>query len=133
MLYIINILVLFRTLAAKCKTTVEIKVPNNAAVDLKEARSKEYVVVLYDYSAQNVAVKKGDLLPLLNSTEHREWWKVELNGKPEYVPASYVRIIDNVNNNTNVNKFHYTIYNIYSIKYIQHNAIFVHLKNQHFI
>lgn len=38
-------------------------------------------------------MKKGDLLVLL-SDSNKDWWKVELNGKQGFVPATYVRKVE---------------------------------------
>ncbi|KAI6173416.1 Spectrin protein 1 [Aphelenchoides besseyi] len=57
---------------------------------------KEVVTALYDYSEKSpreVSMKKGDILTLLNST-NRDWWKVEVNDRQGFVPASYVRKLE---------------------------------------
>lgn len=68
----------------------------------QEAPSGEYipgreaVVAMHDYIEKNpreVSIKKGDVLTLLNSTNN-DWWKVEVNDRQGFVPASYVRRID---------------------------------------
>lgn len=68
----------------------------------QEAPSGEYipgreaVVALYDYaekSPREVSMKKGDVLTLLNSS-NKDWWKVEVNDRQGFVPAAYVRRID---------------------------------------
>lgn len=38
-------------------------------------------------------MKKGDILTLLNST-NKDWWKVEVNDRQGFVPASYVKKIE---------------------------------------
>ncbi|KAI6244011.1 Spectrin protein 1 [Aphelenchoides fujianensis] len=57
---------------------------------------KECVTALYDYtekSPREVSMKKGDILTLLNST-NRDWWKVEVNDRQGFVPASYVKKLE---------------------------------------
>lgn len=54
------------------------------------------VKALYSYkgkSSRELAMKKGDLLVLL-SDSNKDWWKVELNGKQGFVPATYVRKVE---------------------------------------
>ena len=51
---------------------------------------------LYDYqekSPREVSMKKNDVLTLLNSN-HRDWWKVEINDRHGFVPAAYVKKVD---------------------------------------
>ncbi|XP_065916481.1 spectrin alpha chain, non-erythrocytic 1-like [Dysidea avara] len=58
--------------------------------------NKQYVTALYSYqpkSAREVAMKKGDVMVLLN-TSHKDWWKVELGDKQGFVPAVYVKKTD---------------------------------------
>lgn len=53
---------------------------------------KEGIVALYDYqekSPQEVSMKKGDVLTLLNSS-NKDWWKVEVNDRQGFVPATYI-------------------------------------------
>ena len=68
----------------------------------QEAPSGEYVpgreavVALYDYaekSPREVSMKKGDVLTLLNAS-NKDWWKVEVNDRQGFVPAAYVRRVD---------------------------------------
>lgn len=57
---------------------------------------REAVVALYDYqekSPREVSMKKGEILTLLNSS-NTDWWKVEVNDRQGFVPAAYVRRID---------------------------------------
>lgn len=57
---------------------------------------KECVIALYDYtekSPREVSMKKGDVLTLLNSS-NKDWWKVEVNDRQGFVPASYVKKIE---------------------------------------
>nr|3M0P_A Chain A, Spectrin alpha chain, brain [Gallus gallus]3M0Q_A Chain A, Spectrin alpha chain, brain [Gallus gallus]3M0R_A Chain A, Spectrin alpha chain, brain [Gallus gallus]3M0T_A Chain A, Spectrin alpha chain, brain [Gallus gallus]3M0U_A Chain A, Spectrin alpha chain, brain [Gallus gallus] len=57
---------------------------------------KELVLALYDYqekSPDEVTMKKGDILTLLNST-NKDWWKVEVNDRQGFVPAAYVKKLD---------------------------------------
>ena len=57
---------------------------------------KPCVEARYTYkgkSARELPIKKGDILVLLSSS-NRDWWKVELNGKQGFVPATYVRKIE---------------------------------------
>lgn len=52
---------------------------------------REMVEVLFDYSGHGVSVKAGEMLPLLDASNH-EWWKVEFkDGRGDYVPANHVR------------------------------------------
>lgn len=54
------------------------------------------VKALYNYkgkSTRELPIKKGDILVLL-SDSNKDWWKVELNGKQGFVPATYVRKIE---------------------------------------
>ena len=56
----------------------------------------EKVMALYDYtekSPREVAMKKGDVLSLLNSS-NKDWWKVEVNDRQGFVPAAYVKKLD---------------------------------------
>lgn len=57
---------------------------------------KELVVALYDHtekSPREISMKKGDVLTLLNSN-NKEWWKVEVNDRQGFVPASFVKKIE---------------------------------------
>uniref|UniRef100_A0A8C4WXB9 Spectrin alpha, non-erythrocytic 1 n=1 Tax=Eptatretus burgeri TaxID=7764 RepID=A0A8C4WXB9_EPTBU len=63
---------------------------------LEDGTGKEMVLVLYDYqekSPREVTMKKGDVLPLLNST-NKDWWKVEVHDRQGFVPAAYVKKLD---------------------------------------
>lgn len=75
-----------REQANECKdTAVVVDEPN-----------KEMVVAIYDYqekSPREVSMKRGDQLVLLNETND-DWWKVELNDRQGFVPASYVKKIE---------------------------------------
>lgn len=54
---------------------------------------KECVQALYDYtekSPRELSMKKGDVLTLLNNA-NKDWWKVELNDRQGFVPASYIK------------------------------------------
>ena len=53
-------------------------------------------MALYDYaekSPREVSMRKGDVLTLLNSN-NKDWWKVEVNDRQGFVPATYVKKID---------------------------------------
>ncbi|VEL10488.1 unnamed protein product, partial [Protopolystoma xenopodis] len=57
---------------------------------------KEVVIALYDYqekSPREVSMRKGEMLTLLNSN-HKDWWKVEVNDRQGFVPAAYVKKVD---------------------------------------
>ena len=61
-----------------------------------ELSGKECVMALYDYtekSPREVSMRKGDVLTLLNSN-NKDWWKVEVNDRQGFVPATYVKKID---------------------------------------
>jgi spectrin alpha len=61
-----------------------------------QQQGKEFVIALYDYqekSPREITVKKGDMLLLVNST-NKDWWKVETNDRQGFVPAAYVKKID---------------------------------------
>lgn len=54
------------------------------------------VVSLYDYvekTPREISMKKGDTLILLNSS-NKDWWKVELNDRQGFVPATYLKRIE---------------------------------------
>jgi spectrin alpha len=38
-------------------------------------------------------MQKGDILSLVNSS-NKDWWKVEVNDKQGFVPASYCKKVD---------------------------------------
>lgn len=57
---------------------------------------KECVIALYDYvekSPREVSMKKGEILALLNCS-NKDWWKVEVNDRQGFVPATYVKRIE---------------------------------------
>lgn len=57
---------------------------------------KDVVIALYDYqekSPREVSMRKGDMLTLLASN-HKDWWKVEINDRQGFVPAAYVKKVD---------------------------------------
>merc|ERR1712008_339956 len=61
-----------------------------------DVAGKECVMALYDYaekSPREVSMRKGDVLTLLNSN-NKDWWKVEVNDRQGFVPATYVKKID---------------------------------------
>ena len=61
-----------------------------------EVAGKECVMALYDYtekSPREVSMRKNDVLTLLNSN-NKDWWKVEVNDRQGFVPATYVKKID---------------------------------------
>lgn len=54
---------------------------------------RQKVVSLYEYvekTPREISMKKGDTLILLNSS-NKDWWKVELNDRQGFVPASYLK------------------------------------------
>ncbi|KAL7672463.1 hypothetical protein ACOME3_007347 [Neoechinorhynchus agilis] len=56
-----------------------------------------YVTALRDYekqSAREISMNTGDILLLLNSSSHKDWWKVELNDRQGFVPAQYLKKIE---------------------------------------
>jgi len=68
----------------------------NLAAPGDQTVGKECVVALFDYvekSPREVSIKKGEIVPLLNSS-NKDWWKVEVNDRQGFVPASYVKKID---------------------------------------
>jgi spectrin alpha len=57
---------------------------------------RQKVCSLYDYSEKTpreISMKKGDILILLNAS-NKDWWKVELNDRQGFVPASYLKRIE---------------------------------------
>ncbi|XP_067134094.1 spectrin alpha chain-like isoform X2 [Centruroides vittatus] len=57
---------------------------------------KEFVIALYDYiekRPREVSMKKDDVLTLLNSN-HKDWWKVEINDRQGFVPSAYVKKLE---------------------------------------
>lgn len=78
-----------RQKAEQCKQQQEVP-------SAEQPAGKECVVALYDYvekSPREVSIKKGEIVPLLNSS-NKDWWKVEVNDKQGFVPSSYVKKID---------------------------------------
>lgn len=62
--------------------------------DLTGQRQK--VLSLYDYAEKTpreISMKKGDTLTLLNAS-NKDWWKVELNDRQGFVPATYLKKIE---------------------------------------
>lgn len=54
---------------------------------------RQKVVAIFDYpekTPREISMKKGDTLILLNSS-NKEWWKVELNDRQGFVPASHLK------------------------------------------
>ncbi|CAH8451535.1 unnamed protein product [Schistosoma rodhaini] len=57
---------------------------------------KDVVMALYDYqekSPREVSMRKGEILTLLASN-HKDWWKVEVNDRQGFVPAAYVKKVE---------------------------------------
>ncbi|CAF1062161.1 unnamed protein product, partial [Didymodactylos carnosus] len=57
---------------------------------------RQKVLSLYDYgekTPREISMKKGDTLILLNSS-NKDWWKVELNDRQGFVPATYLKKIE---------------------------------------
>ncbi|VDP70732.1 unnamed protein product [Schistosoma mattheei] len=57
---------------------------------------KDVVIALYDYqekSPREVSMRKGEILTLLASN-HKDWWKVEVNDRQGFVPAAYVKKVE---------------------------------------
>ena len=57
---------------------------------------RQKVSSLYDYvekTPREISMKKGDTLILLNSS-NKDWWKVELNDRQGFVPATYLKTIE---------------------------------------
>lgn len=88
-----------RSLAVKCKPVQPKNKPEmtrNASMYLA-GDEVDSVVVLYDYAEQsdrNVAVKKGQILRLID-TSNSDWWRVVLeDGRKAYVPRTYVRLLE---------------------------------------
>lgn len=57
---------------------------------------RQKVLSLYDYAEKTpreISMKKGDTLILLNSS-NKDWWKVELNDRQGFVPATYLKRIE---------------------------------------
>ena len=63
---------------------------------VSETTSRQYVQALYDYaekSPREVSMKKNDTLVLLNGS-NKDWWKVEINDRQGFVPATYLKRLD---------------------------------------
>ncbi|KAF5401772.1 Spectrin alpha chain non-erythrocytic [Paragonimus heterotremus] len=63
---------------------------------ISDILGKDVVMALYDYqekSPREVSMRKGEILTLLASN-HKDWWKVEVNDRQGFVPAAYVKKID---------------------------------------
>jgi spectrin alpha len=57
---------------------------------------RQKVLSLYDYvekTPREISMKKSDTLILLNSS-NKDWWKVELNDRQGFVPATYLKKIE---------------------------------------
>ncbi|CAF3226908.1 unnamed protein product [Rotaria socialis] len=57
---------------------------------------RQKVLGLYDYvekTPREISMKKNDTLILLNSS-NKDWWKVELNDRQGFVPATYLKKIE---------------------------------------
>ncbi|OQV13288.1 Spectrin alpha chain [Hypsibius exemplaris] len=57
---------------------------------------KEVAVASYEYqekSPREVSIKKGDIVTVLNSN-HKDWWKIEINDRQGFVPAAYLKKTD---------------------------------------
>ncbi|TPP57241.1 Spectrin alpha chain non-erythrocytic [Fasciola gigantica] len=63
---------------------------------ISDVLGKDVVMALYDYqekSPREVSMRKGEILTLLASN-HKDWWKVEVNDRQGFVPAAYVKRVD---------------------------------------
>ncbi len=57
---------------------------------------RQKVLSLYEYAEKTpreISMRKGDTLILLNSS-NKDWWKVELNDRQGFVPATYLKRIE---------------------------------------
>ena len=66
------------------------------SADDRLSAGKEFVMAMYDYkqkSPREVSMKKGEILPLLNSS-NKDWWKVEAADRQGFVPSAYVKKVD---------------------------------------
>eukprot|EP00118_Oscarella_pearsei_P025242 m.307813 g.307813 ORF g.307813 m.307813 type:complete len:2422 (+) comp42859_c0_seq1:216-7481(+) len=74
----------------------ECKQIDGHSVEDRSSPGKEFVMAMYDYkqkSPREVSMKKGDILPLLNSS-NKDWWKVEAADRQGFVPSAYVKKVD---------------------------------------
>ncbi|VDP84941.1 unnamed protein product [Echinostoma caproni] len=63
---------------------------------ISDVLGKDVVMALYDYqekSPREVSMRKGEILTLLASN-HKDWWKVEVNDRQGFVPAAYVKRVE---------------------------------------
>lgn len=63
---------------------------------VSDVYGKDVVMALYSYqekSPREVSMQKGDKLTLLASN-HKDWWKVEINDRQGFVPAAYLKKVD---------------------------------------
>jgi len=75
-------------------------------LSVSDGSSKETVLVLSDHdpkSPREIAVRKGDTVTLLNAL-HNDWWKVEVNDRQGFVPASCLRRIDSKSNQNDLSE-----------------------------
>ncbi|GAV01441.1 hypothetical protein RvY_12154 [Ramazzottius varieornatus] len=57
---------------------------------------REVATATFDYtekSPREVSIKKGDIVTVLNNRD-KNWWKVEINDRQGFVPASYLKKTD---------------------------------------
>ncbi|VDD76879.1 unnamed protein product [Mesocestoides corti] len=66
----------------------------NRLLEVREGRAKGFehggplmVQLLIDYVGSHFSVKKGDSLPLLDTTENPYLWKVQTHNGPQYIPS----------------------------------------------
>ena len=65
-------------------------------IAIGEPSGKECIVALFDYveqSPREVSIKKGEIVPLLNSSNN-DWWKVEVNDRQGFIPRRYCKKLD---------------------------------------
>lgn len=75
-------------------------------LSVSDGTSREMVLVLSDYdpkSPREIAVRKGDTVTLLNAL-HNDWWKVEVDDRQGFVPASCLRRVDSRSSQQNLNE-----------------------------
>lgn len=75
-------------------------------LSVSDGSSKEMVLVLSDHdpkSPREISVRKGETITLLNAL-HNEWWKVEVNDRQGFVPASCLRRVDSRSSQQNLNE-----------------------------
>ena len=80
-----------RQKAQKCHQPEKALVSDDSATG-----QRQKVVSLYEYSEKTpreISMQKGDTLILLNSS-NKDWWKVELNDRQGFVPASYLKKVE---------------------------------------